>query len=81
MTALLVICLIVLAVTLLAAYAITRRSALEISGGSKFFWFRLNIPAGDGKRVGRLNPSAGDPAPEGRGEAPPAATQGSQLEV
>jgi hypothetical protein len=53
MTGLFAICLVVLAAILLAAYAIARRSGLEITGGAGFFWFRLSVPAKDGKPAGR----------------------------
>jgi hypothetical protein len=59
MAVLLAICLVVLAATLLAAYAIAQKSGLEITGGSRFFWFRLNVPARDGQPAGELGPSNG----------------------
>jgi hypothetical protein len=62
MTALLAICLVVLAAILLAAYAIAQKSGLEITGGSGFFWFRLSVPGKDDKPANReLDPSNGSP--------------------
>jgi hypothetical protein len=69
MTALLAICLVVLVLALLAAYAITRKSGLEISGGSGFFWFRLSVPSEGGKPTVGLDSPGGSPTDHGQEEA------------
>jgi hypothetical protein len=68
--ALILICLVVLATILLAAYAIAQKAGMEITVGSLFFWFRLSIPARGGEPTREPVPPGRLPDRVEHGEAP-----------